>query len=393
VVTGLLGAVLRARREGRLGAALRARAAVALAAARYTVHDPAARRVRLDAPSYVQPSDDPAERRIVERIFAAFRRMKADQRSAPAVYLPAPQWQRQLDEAYEPFGRALARDDIAPFHFFLANFGAWERYTGVESTTLIREAARSRARRLQVTNETFLQALELWRWLRGPDADVRRLSYPRFGNQAGAHIDGTFVGPGSFFNDVYGSLLAGLVSDRERPVVADLGAGYGKLAYFILRDLRRWTFIDLDLPETLCLAAYYLMKAWPDRAAVLYGEAGDSEPSAHDLVFLPAYAIDRIPDRAVDLFVNKNSLGEMTADAARVFVGHIARTTRWFFHLNHDVLRNRYSDGSSGLLGREYPVPADRFRLLMRYPDLGHLARGGRIDTGNDIFMYLYERR
>lgn len=390
---GLVSSVLRARREGRLGPAVRSRAAMLAAAARYAVHDPAAGRVTLHAPAYVVPSDDPAERALVERIFAAFKRMKADQPDAPAVYLPAPQWQRQLDESYEPFARALARDDVEPFHFFLANFGAWQRYTGVESTTLIREAARSRLRRLQVTNELFLDQLRFWQWLRGGDVPVSRLAYPRFGNQAGGFIDGTFVGPGSFFNEVYGSLLAGIVADRDRPVVADLGAGYGKLAYFTLRDLERWTFIDLDLPETLCLAAYYLMKVWPDRRALLYGEAELGELGSYDLVFLPAYAVDRLADASIDLFINKNSLGEMTAAAVRAFVWHIARTTRWFFHMNHEVLRNRYSDGSSGLLGHEYPVPADRFRLLMRYPDLGHLVRGGHIDTANDIFLYLYERR
>lgn len=390
----LVRSALRARRDGRLAAAVRGRLIPLGRGMRYIVRDPAAGRVQLHAPGYVRPSDDPAERALVERIFRAFKRMKADQRDAPAVYLPAAQWQRQLDESYEPFVRAVAQDDIEPFHFFLANFGAWDRYTGVESTTVIRDAARSRLQRLHVTNDLFLGQLALWQWIHGGRVPMSRLSYPRIGNQVGGFIDGTFIGPGSFFNEIYGALLAGLVADRPRPVVADLGAGYGKLAYFTLRDLPRWTFIDLDLPETLCLAAYYLMKVWPEKRALLYGEVDlPGDLSAYDLVFLPAYSIERLADDSVDLFINKNSLGEMTADAVRTFVGHIARTARYFFHLNHELLRNTYADGASGLLGHEYPVPPDHFRLLMRYPDLGHLVHAGRIDVQNDIFLYLYERR
>ena len=82
------------------------------------------------------------------------------------------------------------------------------------------------------------------------------LSYPRFGNQVGAIVDEQFVGTGSFFNEIYGSILSGLIANKDRPVVADLGGGYGKLAYFTLRDLPQFSFIDFDLPEVFCLATY-----------------------------------------------------------------------------------------------------------------------------------------
>lgn len=98
-------------------------------------------------------------------------------------------------------------------------------------------------------------------------------------------------------------------------------------------------------------------------------------------------------DESIDLFVNKNSLGEMTREAASNYVRQVARSTRYFFHMNHDITPNVYDDRQRGLLGHEYPVPPDTFQLLLRYPDLGHLLGQGHLDFGMDIFQYLYERK
>jgi hypothetical protein len=202
------------------------------------------------------------------------------------------------------------------------------------------------------------------------------------------------VGVGSCFNEIYGSILSGLTKHKERPVIADLGAGYGKLAYFTLRDIGKSCFIDFDLPETLCLAAYYLMKSWPNKKALLYGE-GEYSPATHsqyDLIFMPSHEICNVGQNSIDLFINKNSLGEMTKEAANNYVYYITKATRWFFHMNHDIYPNIYSDNSRGLLGNQYPVPMDEFRLLFRYPDMGNMLYRGGIDYNMDIFLYLYER-
>ena len=61
--------------------------------------------------------------------------------------------------------------------------------------------------------------------------------------------------------------------------------------------------------------------------------------------------------------------------------------------MNHDIYPTNYSDNSSGLLGYEYPVPKDNFKLLFRYPDFWHMLFKGGVDYYQDIFLYLYERR
>jgi putative sugar O-methyltransferase len=390
-----LGLLEAAWREGRLRTAAdwRFRRLLSLvASARYLVRNPAAGRVSLLAPDYLRP--DPEDEPLIDRLLGAYQRMKADQDQVGALYQPSSLWQGQLDDAYRTLIDGAARSDRAAFHFFLANFGCWRNYTGIESSSAILAADRNVLTRRHMEVDQFYRLLATWTDLT-QDPDIRRLSSPRHGNLAGALLDGQFVGLGSFFNSLYASAVLPLVDDRPRPVIAELGAGYGKLAYFVLRDLNQFTYLDFDLPETLTVATYYLAKAFPDKRFLLYGEAPYSAQAhaEYDFILMPSWEMARLGESSVDLFLNKNSLGEMSREAVANYVSLIVRSTRFFFHLNHDSIRNRYADGSTSVLAREYPVPEEQFRLLWRYPDLGHQLYLPSAGATFDIFMYLYERR
>jgi len=386
-------------RQGLLGYAVRLELVPYLLGTKYLLFpDRTAREeglpVRLHVPGYVRPSQEKRELEVVERIFASYRAMKKAQRDAPRIYQPAGIWEEKLAGGYSSLSEGLRSDDPGKFHFFLANFGAWEADLGIENTGFLRKNMRTPMTRAYLESVVFSQQLRRWQWFYNRRKPVGALSYPTVGNQAGAFLGGHFVGVGSFFNEIYGSILAGLLGGRDRPVFADLGAGYGKLAYFTLRSLGRFCFLDFDLPETLCLCAYFLMTNWPEKKALLYGE-DDYGPAAHgryDLIFMPSFEIGKAGGDTVDLFTNINSLGEMDREAVTNYVGHIARTTRYFFHMNHDIHSPEVSGEKPGMLASEYPVPADRFRLLFRYLDAGHLLYHGFIDSQSDIFLYLYER-
>lgn len=347
--------------------------------------------ISLHCPEYVEPNK--SEKDVVERIFSSYRKMKEDQKKVRDVYLPSSLWQKQLDEAYDNLNAGLREDNLDKFHFFLANFGAWKIYTGVESSTFVRDNMKSYFRRLYL-KYIFLNQLKIWQWFYNGRKDISQLSYPVFGNQVGAYINGSFVGLGSFFNEIYGSILASLIAHIKRPVIGELGGGYGKLAYFTLRNSNNYTYINFDLPEAVCLAAYYLIQAFPNKKALLYGEEKYSSDvhKDYDLILMPCWEMENIGKNTVDLFINKNSLGEMTKKAVKNYVHYICSSSQYFFHMNHEIFPNIYQDNERGLLGYEYPVPSDKFKLLFRYPDIGHLLSQGYLDYSMDIFIYLYEK-
>ncbi|MFH1879112.1 MAG: putative sugar O-methyltransferase [Candidatus Omnitrophota bacterium] len=356
---------------------------------KYIFHEPSMKKIVIHCPKYCEVPKDKKEMELVERIYNSFKAMKSVQEKVSKKYLPSALWQEQLNKSYS----SLLSNDLSKFHFFLCNFGTWKTYHGIESTTLIHSNSKNPIRKLYLKNDVFFRSLKIWQWFYNNRKPLKRLSYPTYGNQAGAYIDNTFVGVGSFFNEIYGSILSGLIKDKEHPVIVDLGAGYGKLSYFILRDIDKFTFIDLDLPEVLCLAAYYLMKVWPDKKALLYGEDAYSEKSykMYDMIFMPPQEIEKIGENSVDLLVNKNSLGEMTKEAVENYMRYILKATKYFFHMNHDIYPNYYGHEERGLLGYEYPI--DNFKLLFRYPDISHMLYLGGLDFHQDIFLYLYERK
>ncbi len=386
--------LLRAYKQGRLVPRITTALNLFLHKLKYLIYDPASDSVSLHYPEYVAP--DKNESAIVQRIFTSYKKMKEDQSRANRVYSPSTLWEKLLGKAYSNIISGALENDIGRFHFFLANFGSWKEYTGVESSDMIRDNMNSFLGRRYLRNELFYNQLKTWEWFYNNRKPAASLTYPAHGNQAGAYINGNFVGVGSFFNEIYGSTLSSLIRDLKRPVIAEIGAGYGKLAYFIVRDMKDFAFIDFDLPETLCLAAYYLMKTFPEKRCLLYGEAeySGSSHEKYDMVFMPSYEICKIGSDTVDLFINKNSLGEMTKEAVYEYIKYISKATKgYFFHMNHDIRPNTYYDDSRGLLGYEYPVPADQFKLLFRYPDVGHMLYRGFLDFDADIFIYLYEKK
>ena len=397
-MTNLLSKIqklIKAYKERRLFSIFYSRIKPYLYGIRYLINDTASDQISLHCPDYVEPSKDRSELEIVERIFQSFRKMKKNQKNISNCYLPSSMWQEQLDKSYFYLTSGLKENDIKKFHFFLANFGSWKTCHGVESTTLIRDNMTSLIRRRYLKNVIFYNQLKIWKWFYNNRKPISCLTYSTYGNQAGAYIDNIFVGPGSFFNEIYGSILSELISDIKHPVVADLGAGYGKLAYFTLRDVDNFTFIDFDLPEILCLAAYYLMKVWPNKKVLLFGESDYSSEThgQYDLIFMPSQEICKVCQSSIDLFINKNSLGEMTQEAVINYINYITKATRYFFHMNHDIHPNIYSNNERGLLGYEYPVPRSEFKLLFRYPDVSHILYQGGVDFNMDIFSYLYERK
>lgn len=382
------------RSQGRLGSAIYSRVRPYVEGAKYLFYNPAAKSIILHRPSYCMP--DKNERKLAERIFTSFRKMKRDQKLAAQLYQPSSLWEAQLKKSYAYLISGLEENNIDKFHFFLANFGAWKEYTGVEEGSLIQKYAKPGflITRRYLQNEIFYNLLKLWKYY-NVDKEVDCLERPNYGNLSGAYIDGVLLTVDSFFGEIYGSLLSGLLQPLQRPVIGEIGAGCGRLAYYTIRRQESFAYIDFDLPEVLCLASYYLMKTFPQKKTLLYGEE-EYTPATHlkyDLIFMPSYEICKLDSSCVHLFINETSLGEMTQEAAENYLHYITKSTKYFFHLNHDRTPNIYDDKTHGLLGHEYPVPQDKFVLLFRYPDLKHmLFHGGQVDLKNDIFVYMYER-
>ncbi len=334
-----------------------------------------------------------SERVFYERLFNFYKNMKVKENNNPEITKPSSLWQNHINNDYKFLIDSFKKNDLENFSFFLNNFGNWNNYLGIEHNTLLKRYSKNFILKSYLKNEIFLKHYKIWKDFGYEKKDLNKISTPEFGNQLGAYIDGNFVTIGSFFNQIISKILYEHIKYKSKPIICDLGGGYGKLGYFLIKNFEDSCFIDFDIPEVLVLAAYYLMSSFPNKKTLLFGEKEFEKKDIEnfDLIFMPSVEITKMGENSVDLFVNKNSLGEMRSDTAKFYIEKINYCSKIFFHMNHNRIRNVFDNKDKSLISSEYPIDMKKFDLVFDYPDLSHFIYTGRYDSNNDIFMKLFK--
>ena len=127
-----------------------------------------------------------------------------------------------------------------------------------------------------------------------------------------------------------------LATQEPRPIIVEVGGGYGGLAHQITRALERpATYVIFDLPDMLYWSAAFLAVNNPDKRFYVYPGSGADQTSfddicaAHDFVFFPNFAFDRLAElREFHLFVNTLSFQEMTDAQVETYAARAAQRLR-----------------------------------------------------------------
>lgn len=335
------------------------------------------RDIKLVVPSYVTPQKDDIA--IAERILASYQKALSDSGNRDPRYQPSVTWKRNIAVAYEPVHRASEQNDPAILAEFLVNIGQSPVFLGFESTPIYQRYAWNPIGRQHIKSKIFRRQLDLWDWYWNGLREVSVASQPNHGNLPGALIDGEFYTPWSlnYYN------IADFIVRWAKPngKVSELGIGNGKLAYYLFkRSVDQ--YYGFDLPEVVCVAAYYLLKCFPNSGISLYGEQRTL------INLLPAFCLEDLEN--TDIFVNKNSLGEMASSTVDLYVQQISRTTNTLIHINHEFSPAQH-EGELGVPAHSYPIEEARFRHLVRYPDFASLSFDGW-NLKQDIFINVYQR-
>jgi hypothetical protein len=192
------------------------------------------------------------------------------------------------------------------------------------------------------------------------------------------------------------------VRAADRPVVCEIGAGWGGFAYQFKTLFPRTRYVIVDFPELFLFSATYLKTLFPQARTLFVGTS--SEPSLHgwenaDFVFVPNTLAHLVSELPLDLMVNMVSFQEMTDAQVRMYASEAARARcRWLYSLNRErspynrelvsvrhALADHYALTEVRVLGNDYstamksaPVPAreDKERGKLDYRHLvGHLPQ------------------
>lgn len=281
-------------------------------------------------------SDSKADAHLLERICTAYNRTVEQEHFAPEAYQATPWWQQVRKEQLGPVTKALRTFDIENLGRMYANFfrdacsagliglpyGMTKAYLGGRIKDLHRHYYLSDA----------LHRIDYWKMQTDGHFSLQDLSGPEVGNPFGVLIDGTLVRTGSAYQHYSAQRVCSYL-DSEGGVVAEIGGGFGDMAYYLLRDREGIKYLDFDVPESIALTSYYLMKAFPHLKFLLYGEAEltREEIERTDVVLMPLFEIENMPSASVDVTFSSHAMSDVSAEFMGDYLNRIASITRSYF--------------------------------------------------------------
>lgn len=286
-------------------------------------------------------ADSSDDQELLERICAAYIRATEDQKTAPEAYKPSKWWDEQHTRL-RPVMQALKKRDIPALRVMYSNFYRDPCSSGLLPITGmpwdVQGGAMKDADRHSYLGDC-LYSIDYWNERTGRRFSLADLAGPNIGNPFGVMLDGTLVRFEAPFQHYCAHRLSSILGVGAS-TVAEIGGGFGGMAYFLLRDRQPLTYFDFDLPETIALVSYFLMKAFPSLTFLLYGEkqVTREEIARANVVLMPLFAIEQMPPQSVDLVFSSHAMSSLPSELVAHDLEIIGRITRGhFLHISGKV--------------------------------------------------------
>lgn len=280
------------------------------------------------APRSQNSEDDAADdKALLQRICNAYSRAMERQPAASETFQANRFWRLVEGGNLGPVKRALAAHDLDSLRSMYRNFFRDPCGAGLVGLPAIGTGF-SRYKELFLIDA--LHRIDVWRHRLAGRFPLADLVTPDIGNPLGVVMGDTRVRTGCEDQHFYARKIIELTESVNMPLVAEIGAGFGGMAYFLLRDRPGLRYLDFDVPESIALASWYLLKAFPDLKATLYGEAELNAETLNKsgIILMPGFMLPRMPDRSVDISFNSHVLSDMSAASIHEYLAQIVRTTR-----------------------------------------------------------------
>jgi hypothetical protein len=299
-----------------------------------------------------------ADTAILTAICDAYIQAAEREPLAKPAYRPTKWWSELRRTSLGPVGRALASRDLPTLGAMYGNFfrdpcsaGLIGVPSGLSETY---HGGRFDERSARFFLGNALHRIDYWKELTGNRFALHDLVGPDVGNPFGVFLEGVLVRSGTESQHYFAQRIAGLLP-RGDAVVSEIGGGFGGVAYYLLRDRVQTSYWSFDVPESVALASYYLLKSFPQRKFLLYRDQPLTGGSFAEcsVACLPAFELENLPAKSADVAFSSHTLSGLTQAAMHEYLGQIVRTTRQFFLY---VGRDRESNAFRKLIQRCYPA-------------------------------------
>lgn len=275
----------------------------------------------------------PCEENIFHRICDAYN--AATSLGMQEAYAPTKWWGMLQRTSLQDVTAALEKGDVSALQEMYANFFRDPCSDGLIGKSLLLTRPLPRVlgdiHRLAYLTETLSRVDRWWKLTSGVYS-LEDLQAPTIGNPFGIVLNGTFISNGAEHQH-YGARRIANITGKSNAIVAEIGGGYGAMAYYLLRDSPKIKYWNFDIPESLALAAYYLLRSFPERRTLLCGEA--SMPITnfddYDIVLMPLAELSKSPIHFADVVFSAHAMSDLNEKALNVYLNHVQQMTNKYF--------------------------------------------------------------
>ena len=147
----------------------------------------------------------------------------------------------------------------------------------------------------------------------------------------------------SIFGDIWHNGVFPRLEEVDRPVILEIGAGYGGVSHHMNSVFPNSLYFVVDLPTTLLFSVAYLtMLHGPDKV-VLMDDSSPSDPAAYkdaSFVMVPNFLLSNLEPFLFDLAINMDSFQEMTESQVTTYLEFLAPRTDLLYSKNIDEFEN-----------------------------------------------------
>jgi hypothetical protein len=294
---------------------------------------------------------------ILGRICDAYLRAIEREPLSNRAYQATRWWNGVRQASLAPVRRALASRDLAALEAMYRNFFRDPCGAGLIGVPYRMGAAYGRTfddcyARFFLSDA--LHRIDHWKQQTGNRFDLKDLAGPAVGNPFGVSLEGILIRSGTESQHYFAQRIVELLPSHQT-VVAEIGGGFGGMAHYLLRNRPGIRYSNFDLPESIALGSYYLLKSFPHLKFSLYGE--DAAPSAssgqYKAALLPVFELNSVSTKSIDLTFSSHTMSDLGRPAMIEYLEQIIRTTRTSFLY---VGRSNESHAFRKLIGERYPM-------------------------------------
>lgn len=111
-------------------------------------------------------------------------------------------------------------------------------------------------------------------------------------------------------HDYYADKIISILKNKRNPIILEIGGGYGGLLIQLLKRKFNFSYINIDLPETLLISYYYLKRTFD--ANICLHKNLELSILKNKIVYIPYEDELFIKKINIDLLFNANSFSEMS---------------------------------------------------------------------------------